>query len=71
MSLEQEQPKLKPCPFCGGEVEMTFSWEVVLNSPCKINVWHVKRPSTCLVDPIQIHANSLNEAAEIWNNRSE
>ena len=66
----QQQMNLKPCPFCGGKVEMTFSWEVIMEGACKINVWHVQRPSACLVDPIQIKADSLVAAAKIWNKRS-
>ena len=58
--------KLKPCPFCGDSVNMTY------NSCFKCyNVWHTN--DRCMfIEPFQIHdkyAKSLTEAYEIWNKR--
>ena len=56
--------KLKPCPFCGGEVSMTqhkFFGE--------FNVWHRGQP--CLIEPIRIEVTDREQAIEAWNRRAE
>ena len=58
--------KLKPCPFCNGEVSITY------NSFDKAFViWH-KNDDCNFIEPMYIdgsRAKSLKEAREIWNTR--
>lgn len=57
---------LKPCPFCGGEVRMTY------NSMDKaFNIWH--RFNKCaMTEPMRLDdAESLADAEEKWNRRME
>jgi hypothetical protein len=60
--------KLKPCPFCGGKVSITYSsWNKTFN------IWHNDKPCA-LIEPIQIDgskAKSLAEASEMWNRRTK
>ena len=59
--------KLKPCPFCGGKVSITYSsWNKVFN------VWHVDRPCD-MTEPMLIDgtkAESLADAYRVWNRRA-
>ena len=57
---------LKPCPFCGGEVNVMY------RSDMRAFVfWHTKRSERCpLFNPIELKVDmvrSLKEAREIWN----
>ena len=55
---------LKPCPFCGGEVSLTY------NSMDKaFSIWH--RSNKCaMAEPMKLdEAESLADAAEKWNRR--
>ena len=55
---------LKPCPFCGGEVSLTY------NSMDKaFSIWH--RFNKCaMAEPMKLdEAESLADAAEKWNRR--
>lgn len=58
---------LKPCPFCGGEVSMTYS--SIMQT---FNVWHTDRKCE-LAEPIQIEqsgaVDSLEKAKKVWNRR--
>ena len=60
--------KLKPCPFCGGKVSITYSsWNEAFN------IWHNDKPCA-LIEPIQIDgskAKSLKEAIDLWNRRAK
>lgn len=59
--------KLKPCPFCGGKVSVTY------NSCSKsYNFWH-KSKNCAAVEPIRFDGcklKSLNEAIDAWNRRA-
>ena len=60
--------KLKPCPFCGAKVSMTYN-----SAEEAFCVWH-KGDSCALAEPIKIDGEfvkSLAEAAEAWNRRVE
>ena len=58
---------LRPCPFCGGEVNITY-----ISSDNVFPVWH-KGGTVCkFVEPLYIdgeYAKSLNDARDIWNKR--
>lgn len=60
--------KLKPCPFCGGKVSVTYSsWNKTFN------IWHDDN-QCALIEPMQIDgakANSLKEASDLWNRRAK
>lgn len=61
---------LKPCPFCGGKVTLTYN-----SASNTFNIYHISnKPSEIcpFVEPIQIDGTivkSLKEAADIWNMR--
>ena len=59
---------LKPCPFCGEEVNVSYSSNLLA-----FNFWHVKGSEKCpLYNPIQFSGQkikSLAEAREAWNKR--
>ena len=60
--------RLKPCPFCGGKVSVTYN--SAENVFC---FWH-KAESCALEEPIKIDGifvKSLAEAIEAWNKRYE
>lgn len=59
--------ELKPCPFCGSHVSLTYN--SVSNT---FNFWHKQDTTCCFVEPMQVDgtfAKSLYEATEIWNRR--
>ena len=59
--------KLKPCPFCGGRVSITYN-----SREKEFAVWHTK--ARCFVEPLWISgddAKTLNEAYAFWNRRAE
>ena len=59
--------KLKPCPFCGGRVSITYN-----SGDNAFAVWHTKEP--CFIEPLWISgddAKTLNEAYAFWNRRVE
>lgn len=58
---------LKPCPFCGGEVTITYCSEDNMFS-----IWH-KDDKCKFIEPLWIYseyAKSLSDAQNIWNNRN-
>lgn len=59
--------EIKPCPFCGSKMSVTY------NSLGSFNFWH-KEPVVCLcAEPFQIsidNAKTLDEAIEFWNRRA-
>ena len=59
---------LKPCPFCGDSVNITYmSFENVFA------IWHNNKVCS-LIEPQYISgedAKSLSEARDIWNKRSD
>ena len=61
--------ELKPCPFCGSKVAMTYS-----SRTNTFKIWHEGEKCE-LTEPIQIDANdtvdSLSKATEVWNRRTE
>ena len=61
--------ELKPCPFCGGKVSLTY-----LSGSNTYNFWHKGVIHCAACDPIQFDGGivkSLKEAAEAWNRRVE
>ena len=58
--------ELKPCPFCGGEVRLTY------NSMDKaFNIWH-KFNKCAMAEPMRLDdAESLADATEKWNRRAK
>lgn len=63
--------KLKPCPFCGHKVTLTYS-----SFDNMFNFWHSENgPITCFAaEPIQFDGyfvKSLEEAADAWNRRAD
>ena len=66
--IKRSEIKLKPCPFCGSKVSMTYN-----SADNTFNFWH-KGTSCVLVEPIRIDGmfvKSLAEAAEAWNRRAK
>jgi hypothetical protein len=63
------QDELKPCPFCGSKVSITYS---SLNNT--FNVYHTNTLIHCkMLEPIQIdgyYVKTLAEAKEAWNRRT-
>lgn len=60
--------KLKPCPFCGLGVRMTYSsWDNMYH------IWHQGDLVQCAIkEPIDIDgyfAKSLKDASRVWNRR--
>ena len=58
---------LLPCPFCGGQVSITYN-----SADNMFSVWH-KRDGCKFIEPMYIdgeHAKSLSDARSIWNKRS-
>ena len=59
--------QLKPCPFCGSKVTMTYN-----SYSNTFNVYH-DREACALYEPILIDGylvKSLSEAAKAWNRRA-
>lgn len=57
--------KLKPCPFCGDSVNITYT-----SFENAFEVWHDNNKCP-FVEPFFIdEAESLSEAYNIWNTRS-
>ena len=61
--------KLKPCPFCGGEVSMVY------NSQSGVfKFWHKglnAHKDCCVSEPILVDADSLADARQKWNRRAD
>lgn len=60
--------QLKPCPFCGGKVTMTYN-----SFSNTFNVYHDEE-ACALCEPIQIDGGlvkSLSEATKAWNMRAD
>lgn len=62
--------KLKPCPFCGGEMSMTYS-----SFDNMYHFYHRGIKVRCAAkEPIDFDGDyvySLKEAAEAWNRRAD
>ena len=61
--------ELKPCPFCGSDVSLTYSsWDNMFH------VYHKGDLVTCAIkEPIDIDgyfAKSLSDAVKAWNRRA-
>lgn len=61
--------ELKPCPFCGSRVSMTYN-----SGANKFYVWHLDMTECWIDEPISLPCGdgcgSLDEAAEKWNRRA-
>lgn len=60
---------LKHCPFCGGEVSITYH-----SADNTFNFWHKGANNCAAKDPIKFDGDivkSLKETADAWNRRSE
>lgn len=62
---------LKPCPFCGGKVSLTYH-----SGDNVYRIWHHWGNSAeCFIaEPIELPGNqlkSLSEAAQAWNRRQD
>lgn len=58
---------LRPCPFCGGEVSITYH-----SADNVFAIWH-KYEGCKFIEPMYIdgqYAKSLSDARNIWNGRS-
>lgn len=56
--------ELKPCPFCGGSVSITYN-----SFENAYAVWH-KVSDCALIEPLWIEgAETLEDATKIWNTR--
>lgn len=58
---------LRPCPFCGGEVSITY-----ISADNVFSIWH-KYDGCKFIEPMYIDgkdAKSLSDARNIWNERS-
>ena len=62
MSKTQE-PKLKPCPFCGGGADYIPHWR---GGPMRYSVFCRTCPA-CM----NLNATSLSDARAAWNKRAE
>ena len=60
--------ELKPCPFCGAPVTMSYS-----SRDKTFKIYHsVNDNSYCnIIEPIMLEAVSLTDAAKAWNRRCE
>jgi hypothetical protein len=61
--------KLKPCPFCGGEMNMTYS-----TPDQEFHLWHKMPDPVCsLGEPFIIPTNRIvskrEDAVKAWNRR--
>lgn len=56
--------KLKPCPFCGGEAEIT-------KNICAVYIRCKDCKSTTAAFTAMIETCALNDAIEAWNRRVE
>lgn len=66
--MKRSEIKLKPCPFCGAKVSMTYN-----SAENTFRIWHIGI-SCAVKEPIEIDGvfvKSLAEAAETWNRRAE
>lgn len=57
---------LKPCPFCGSKMSVTY------NSLGVFNFWHSDDKECPFNEPFQISvkkAKTLSEATDLWNRR--
>lgn len=65
---EEEKEELKPCPFCGANVSITYN-----SGEGAFYIWH-KSAVCVLEEPFKIDvacANSFEEAKKVWNRRVE
>ena len=60
--------ELKPCPFCGQPVNMTYN---SLDDAFKFYHKGVNDADCCIIEPIMLSAKSLADAAQKWNRRVE
>ena len=57
---------LRTCPFCGGEVNITY-----ISADNVFSIWH-KDDKCMFIEPLYIdgkNAKSLSDAINIWNNQ--
>lgn len=62
---------LKPCPFCGGKVNIIHSSDYGMED--YFAVWHdLEKDYDCIfIEPLWLDcASSLSEARELWNRRA-
>lgn len=61
--------ELKPCPFCGGDMNMVYR-----SASRMYMIYHEDGGRLCdIIGPFKIHvsrARSLGEAADCWNRRA-
>lgn len=65
---EKMNEELKPCPFCGGNVSITYN-----TGDSAFCIWHNGAVCT-LQEPFKIDvacANNFAEATKVWNRRIE
>lgn len=58
--------ELKPCPFCGGKA---FAWE--WNGGARIDCENWTKKTKGRVHYVGVGASTMDEAVELWNNRTE
>ena len=61
--------ELKPCPFCGGAVSLTYT-----SCDNTYNVWHKGYSPCAIIGPIRLDGDivkSLKEATDAWNRRAD
>ena len=63
-----DMEELKPCPFCGVKVSLTYH-----SADNTYNFWHKGVNSCAAKDPIEFDGDmvkSLKEASDAWNRRA-
>lgn len=67
-----ETEQLKPCPFCGGKVELCnddYGKFLIVCKPCKMLFGIEVEDGTELIDGWKAKIDTLEEAVEAWNRR--
>jgi len=62
--------EIKRCPVCGKEVTLVYAKEAVIGEPVFVDVVHVEQPTLCSAETTHIKAKSMEQAIELWNERS-